>query len=90
MTAGPRYIESTRTAEKTPLPTVTPLLRVTHPLPSNGYLSGSTILALSKYATIITPFKEFHLHRSQNAGNVKTNVDKSKARFYFRMCCKIL
>jgi hypothetical protein len=28
------------------------LLRVTHPLPENGRFSGSTVLALSKYATI--------------------------------------
>jgi hypothetical protein len=28
------------------------LLRVTQPLPSNGGFSGSTVLALSKYATM--------------------------------------
>jgi hypothetical protein len=30
--AGPRYIASERTAQKTPLPRVTPLLRATQPL----------------------------------------------------------
>jgi hypothetical protein len=52
MTAGPLYIASAQTAQKTPLPTVTPLLRVTQPLPNNGWF-WSTVLALSKYATII-------------------------------------
>jgi hypothetical protein len=52
MAAGPRYIASARTAQKTPLPTVTPFLRVTQPSPSNGCLSGSTVLALSKYDTL--------------------------------------
>jgi hypothetical protein len=37
---------------KTPLSTVTPLLRVTQPLHSNGCLSYSTAVALSKYATL--------------------------------------
>jgi hypothetical protein len=36
---GPRYITSEWTAQKTPLPTVTPLLRVTQPLPGSGSLS---------------------------------------------------
>jgi hypothetical protein len=53
MTADPRYIVSARTAQKTPLPTVTPLLRVTQALPSSGCLSVSTVLVLIKYATII-------------------------------------
>jgi hypothetical protein len=52
MAAEPRYTASTWTAQKAKLPTVTPLLRVTQPLPSNGRFSGSTILALSKYGTI--------------------------------------
>jgi hypothetical protein len=33
-----------RTAQKTPLPTVTPLFRVTQPLPINGCFSGSAFL----------------------------------------------
>jgi hypothetical protein len=48
----PRYIASTRTAQKNLLPSVTLLLRVTQPLPSNGCFSGSTVLNLRKYATI--------------------------------------
>jgi hypothetical protein len=52
MAAGPRYIASARIAQKTLLPTDAPLLRVTQPLPNNGRFSGSTILALSLYATI--------------------------------------
>jgi hypothetical protein len=64
LAAGPRYIDSTRTAQKTFLPTVIQLLRVTQPLPSNDYFSGSIIL-VSKYATILSPFTEFNLHRSQ-------------------------
>jgi hypothetical protein len=52
MAAGPRYIAAAQSTLKTPLPTVTPLLRVTRPLRSNGCFSGSTVLALSKYATI--------------------------------------
>jgi hypothetical protein len=53
MGARPFYIASVRTAQTTPLPTVTPLLRVIQPLPSNGCFSGSTVLALSKYATVL-------------------------------------
>jgi hypothetical protein len=48
----PRYIVLVRTAQTTLLLTVTPLLRVTQPLPSNSCFSGSTVLALSKYATL--------------------------------------
>jgi hypothetical protein len=54
MAAGPRYIASARTAQKTPLPTVTPLLRVTQPLSSNDCLSGSTVLAFN--ATVLTSY----------------------------------
>jgi hypothetical protein len=54
MAAGPSYMASARTVQKTPLQTFTPLLRVTQPLPSSDCFSGSTILALSKYATIFT------------------------------------
>jgi hypothetical protein len=63
---GPRYIASARTAQKTPLPAVTLLLRacLLRQLPSNGrYLQsrflptaisvGFTILAFSRHATII-------------------------------------
>jgi hypothetical protein len=53
MAAGPRYIASARTAEKTQLPKVTQLLRVMKLLPTNGCFSGSTVLALSKYAAIL-------------------------------------
>jgi hypothetical protein len=53
MTAGPRFMASAQTAQKTPITTVTPLLRVTQPLPSNGSFSGSTVLALNKYATVL-------------------------------------
>jgi hypothetical protein len=35
MATGPRYIALARTAQKTSLPKVTPLLHVTQPLPSN-------------------------------------------------------
>jgi hypothetical protein len=48
MAAGPRYIASTRTAEKTPLPTATPLLRVTQLLASNGWFFGSTSSSYEK------------------------------------------
>jgi hypothetical protein len=51
--AGTRYIASTRLSQRTPLPTVTPLLRVTQPLPSNGCFCDSKILTLRKYATLI-------------------------------------
>jgi hypothetical protein len=40
------------TAQKIPVPTVTPLLHVTQPLPSSDCFSGSIFLALSKYARI--------------------------------------
>jgi hypothetical protein len=52
LAAGPRYIASARTAQKTPLPTLTLLLRVTQPLPRNYCFSDSTVLVLSKYATL--------------------------------------
>jgi hypothetical protein len=51
MAAGARYMTFARTAKETPLPAVTPLLHVTHPLSSNDCFSGSTVLALSKYYT---------------------------------------
>jgi hypothetical protein len=50
------YITLAQTAQRTLLPTVTPLLCVTQPLPSNGCFSGSTVHALSKYATMCLPF----------------------------------
>jgi hypothetical protein len=53
MAAGPHYMASAWTAQKTLLPTVTPLLRVTHLLPINGCFSGSAVLVLSKYATVL-------------------------------------
>jgi hypothetical protein len=52
MAAAHRYIASARTAQITPLPTVTPLLHVTEPLPSNGGFFVFTVLAFSKYTTI--------------------------------------
>jgi hypothetical protein len=42
VSADPHYITSARTAQKKCLPKVSPLLRVTQPLPSNGSFSGST------------------------------------------------
>jgi hypothetical protein len=53
MAAAPLYIASARTERKATLITVITLLRVTQPLHSNGCFSGSTILALSKCATVI-------------------------------------
>jgi hypothetical protein len=47
------YIASARTAQKIPHSTVTPLLRVTEPLPISVCFTGSTDLALIKYASII-------------------------------------
>jgi hypothetical protein len=46
MAAGPRYIASARTAQKTPLLAVTPLLRVTQPCHSiyERYMRGSLAL----------------------------------------------
>jgi hypothetical protein len=55
MAAGPRYVALARTAQKTALPKVTPLLLVTQPLPSNGCFSGSTVPSLSECATVIYP-----------------------------------
>jgi hypothetical protein len=52
MTADLRYKASARTAQETPIRTITPLLRVTDPLPNNGCFSGCTVLALNKYATV--------------------------------------
>jgi hypothetical protein len=49
-----RRIASARTAQKTPLLTVTSLLRVTKPLLNSGCFSGPTVLVLSKYATTWT------------------------------------
>jgi hypothetical protein len=54
MATGPYYIVSVRTAKKTPLSIVTLLLRVAQPLANNDCFSGFTVLALSKYATILT------------------------------------
>jgi hypothetical protein len=42
MAAGPSYLSSQSTQKKTALPTVTPLLRVTQTLPSNGCFFIST------------------------------------------------
>jgi hypothetical protein len=41
-----------------------PLLRVYGPLPDNGCFSASTVLALSKYATIILLFTPLYLKRT--------------------------
>jgi hypothetical protein len=48
------YIALAWTTQKTPFPTVTTLLRVTQLLPSNDCFSGSTVLVLRKYATILS------------------------------------
>jgi hypothetical protein len=53
MAAGARYAASGPTSQKTPLPTLNPLLRVAQLLPSSGCLYGLTVLALSKYAKYI-------------------------------------
>jgi hypothetical protein len=53
MAAGRRYIAFARTAQKTTVPTVPPLLRVTQLLSSSGCFSESTVLALSKYAIVL-------------------------------------
>jgi hypothetical protein len=37
MTAGPQYVALARTAQKTPLPIVAVLFRVTQPLPKNVF-----------------------------------------------------
>jgi hypothetical protein len=47
-----RYVAPARTTQKTSLPTLIPLLRITEQLHRNGYFTGFTILALSKYATV--------------------------------------
>jgi hypothetical protein len=49
MVAGLRYATSAQSAQKTQLPTVTPFLRFTQPLPRNGSFFGSKVLALKKY-----------------------------------------
>jgi hypothetical protein len=56
MAAGPRYVDLVRIPQKTPLPTLTQLFRVTQPLPNSGCFSGSTILAFSRHATIYMVF----------------------------------
>jgi hypothetical protein len=66
MAAGPK-VSSARTAQKTPLPKVTPLFRVTQPLRSNGCFSGSTVLALSKYATILKIHVVYSLFKRTNS-----------------------
>jgi hypothetical protein len=58
MAAAPRYIASARIAHKTPLPTVTPMLRVKQPLPSTVSFSGFTVLDLRKCATTLNLFTE--------------------------------
>jgi hypothetical protein len=58
MAAGSRYIASVRTAQKTPLWTVTPMLRVTQPLAISVCFSGPTALALSIYATVQALFTQ--------------------------------
>jgi hypothetical protein len=49
MAAGHCYIASEWRTQKTQLPTVTPLLLVTEPSPSNGWFFGSTVVATRKY-----------------------------------------
>jgi hypothetical protein len=70
-----------------PLPIIPLLLRA---LPSNGCFSGSTVLALSKYGTIITDFCD---------GNVTTQFQKNRhvtkvtviglSKFSFHHCRRI-
>jgi hypothetical protein len=75
----PHYIASTRTPQKTPLPTLTLLLHVTQPLPNNVCFSGSTILALSKHATIYwaTVILNPHLHEFASLNTPATRCGHS-------------
>jgi hypothetical protein len=73
MTAGPCYIASARTAQKSPLPTIIPSLRVTQPLPSNGRFYGSTVLALSKHDAI--PFSLGKLTMYVKNFNIEKTVE---------------
>jgi hypothetical protein len=52
LTANSRIAPYIALAQKSPFPTAPPVLRVRQPLPSSGCFCASTVLALSKYATI--------------------------------------
>jgi hypothetical protein len=54
MTSGSCYRASAWRAQITPLPAVTPMLRVAQPLLINGCFSRSAVLALSKYTTVLS------------------------------------
>jgi hypothetical protein len=60
---------SSRTVKKTPIPAVAPLLLITRPFPSNGCSSVFTVLALSKYGTILTENRLFW-RPSQRQGEI--------------------
>jgi hypothetical protein len=59
MAADLYYTASVQDAQKTLLPTVTPLLHFAQPLPNNGCFSHSTVLVLSKYATKYLKFEKW-------------------------------
>jgi hypothetical protein len=52
-----RFIASARVAQKIPPQAIAPLLRVTRFLSIDGRFSGSTVLALSKYAAVFYVLK---------------------------------
>jgi hypothetical protein len=76
MATGPRYIASARTARKTPLPTALLLLRACLLRPSRACLqsrslatavsAGFTVLALSKYTTILNNLVLFSVFLSDS------------------------
>jgi hypothetical protein len=69
MAAGHRYITLARTAQKTSFATFALLLRVTQSLPSNGCSFGSTVLALSKYATVLSEISRLCIVKNYTYNN---------------------
>jgi hypothetical protein len=80
MAAGPLYIASARTAQKTQFPTVTPLLHIKQPLPSNGCFSVSTVHPLSIYGTIFYILKLIQLLISLTVSQSKLASDEMSFR----------
>jgi hypothetical protein len=73
MAASPHYIASARIAQKAPLPTGT------QPLLSNCCFSGSTVLVLNKYATIlfIGYLTTFSVTTLYNVGRYNDELERS-------------
>jgi hypothetical protein len=75
--AGTRYIALTRNKQQTTLPTITPLLRVTQPLPSNGYF-GLHSACFKQIATVLTSCSRTVLQKLMFTQSIKPSLSVTR------------